>query len=83
VTPLKRFAQEAEVSAAIVYLLSPAAAYLTGTCIRIDGGASLNPNAMDVGGGGGGGGGVGGTAFRGFHRASEPEVLQNHQSRGG
>jgi citronellol/citronellal dehydrogenase len=74
---LKRFAQEAEVSAAIVYLLSPAAAYLTGTCIRIDGGASLNPNAMDVGGGG-----VGGTAFRGFHRASEPEVLQNHQSGG-
>ena len=51
VTPLKRFAQEAEVSAAIVYLLSPAAAYLTGTCIRIDGGASLNPNAMDIGGG--------------------------------
>jgi citronellol/citronellal dehydrogenase len=74
---LKRFAQEAEVSAAIVYLLSPAAAYLTGTCIRIDGGASLNPNAMDVGGG------VGGTAFRGFHRASEPEVLRNRQSRGG
>jgi citronellol/citronellal dehydrogenase len=75
VTPLKRFAQEAEVSAAIVYLLSPAAAYLTGTCIRIDGGASLNPNAMDVGGGG-----VGATAFRGVHRASEPEVLRNHQS---
>lgn len=73
VTPLKRFAQEAEVSAAIVYLLCPAAAYLTGTCIRIDGGASLNPNAMDVGGA------LGSTAFRGFHRASEPEILQDRQ----
>ena len=29
-------------SAAIVYLLSPAAAYITGTCIRVDGGT---PNA--------------------------------------
>ncbi|MEV3901423.1 SDR family oxidoreductase [Mycobacterium sp. NPDC050551] len=70
VTPLKRFAQEAEVAAAIVYLLSPAAAYLTGSCIRIDGGASLNPNAMRVGGN------VAGDAFRGFHRAVEPEVLR-------
>jgi citronellol/citronellal dehydrogenase len=40
--PLQRFGTEAEVSAAIVYLLSPAASYITGSCIRIDGGA---PNA--------------------------------------
>ena len=37
--PAQRFGTEAEVSAAIVFLLSPAAAYITGSCIRIDGGA--------------------------------------------
>jgi hypothetical protein len=40
--PLQRFGTEAEVSAAIVYLLSPAASYITGSRIRVDGGA---PNA--------------------------------------
>ena len=40
--PLQRFGTEAEMSAAIVYLLSPAAAYITGTCLRVDGGT---PNA--------------------------------------
>lgn len=69
VTPLKRFGQEAEVSSAIVYLLCPAAAYLTGSCIRVDGGASLNPNAMDVGGS------TPSPAFRGFHRSREPTII--------
>ena len=40
--PMQRYGNVAEVSGAIVYLLSPAAAYITGSCIRIDGGA---PNA--------------------------------------
>jgi citronellol/citronellal dehydrogenase len=40
--PMQRFGNVAEVSSAITYLLSPAAAYITGSCIRIDGGA---PNA--------------------------------------
>ena len=40
--PAQRYGNVAEVSAAITYLLSPAAAYITGSCIRIDGGA---PNA--------------------------------------
>ncbi len=40
--PLQRFGNEAEVSAAIVFLLSEAAAFITGTCIRVDGGV---PNA--------------------------------------
>src|SRR5437879_13773186 len=35
--PLQRFSTEAEISAAIVYLLSPAAAYVTGSCLRVDG----------------------------------------------
>jgi citronellol/citronellal dehydrogenase len=40
--PLQRFGTEAEVSAAVVFLLSPAASFITGTCLRVDGGA---PNA--------------------------------------
>lgn len=44
--PLQRFGNEAEVSSAIVYLLSPAASYITGTYIRVDGGS---PNARQTG----------------------------------
>ncbi len=40
--PAQRYGNVAEISGAITYLLSPAAAYITGSCIRIDGGA---PNA--------------------------------------
>lgn len=40
--PMQRFGNASEISSAIVYLLSPGASYITGTCIRIDGGA---PNA--------------------------------------
>lgn len=40
--PLKRLGTESETSAAIVFLLSEAAAFITGSCIRVDGGA---PNA--------------------------------------
>lgn len=40
--PAQRYGNVAEISAAITYLLSPAAAYITGSCIRVDGGA---PNA--------------------------------------
>jgi citronellol/citronellal dehydrogenase len=68
--PMQRFGTEAEVSAAIVYLLSPAAAYITGSCVRVDGGT---PNAR-------------GTwkqaphhnskPFEGFHRARLPELLK-------
>ena len=36
--PLKRMANEAEVSAAIVFLLSEAAGFITGTVLRVDGG---------------------------------------------
>jgi citronellol/citronellal dehydrogenase len=40
--PAQRYGNVSEISAAIVYLLSPAAAFITGSCIRVDGGA---PNA--------------------------------------
>jgi citronellol/citronellal dehydrogenase len=40
--PLQRHGTESEVSAAIVFLLCEAAAFITGSCIRVDGGV---PNA--------------------------------------
>jgi len=43
--PIGRFGNESEVSASIVFLLSPAAAFITGTCLRVDGGA---PNARQT-----------------------------------
>lgn len=39
--PANRFGTESEVSAAVVYLLSPAAAYVTGETLRVDGASSL------------------------------------------
>jgi citronellol/citronellal dehydrogenase len=40
--PLKRLGVPSEISAAVVFLLSDAAAFVTGTCLRVDGG---HPNA--------------------------------------
>lgn len=69
--PLPRYGTESEISAAIVYLLSPAAAYVTGSCVRVDGGApnlrqtwtqSYQPTNIPE--------------FNGFHRAIKPKVLQ-------
>jgi citronellol/citronellal dehydrogenase len=61
---------EAEVSAAIVFLLSPAAAFITGVTLAIDGGAPLgNPMFPSVDH-------AGTEAFNGFHRAATPEVLK-------
>lgn len=69
--PLRRLGTESEVSAAIVFLLSPAAAFVSGACLRVDGAA---PNAKriwpEVGSG------ASSTAFDGFHLASTPRVLQ-------
>ncbi|MGW0035945.1 SDR family oxidoreductase [Gordonia sp. NPDC003376] len=68
--PLQRFGTEAEVSAAIVFLLSPAASFITGSCIRIDGGApnarrgwwELKPAQHN-------------SPYDGFHRAVTPAIL--------
>ena len=71
--PLQRFGTESEVSSAIVYLLSPAAAYVTGTCLRVDGGtpnnrtsywtlAKAQPQRNQP--------------FEGFHRSVLPELLR-------
>ncbi|MBA5605367.1 SDR family oxidoreductase [Duganella sp. FT3S] len=69
--PLKRFGTEAEISAAIVFLLSEAAAFITGTTLRVDGGrpnvrpgmpmpSLRHPSAP----------------FDGFHLAQTPKVLR-------
>ena len=68
--PLNRFGTESEVSAAIVFLLSPAAAFISGSCLRVDGAA---PNAKRVWPMVGNGPN---DAFEGFHRAETPEILR-------
>jgi citronellol/citronellal dehydrogenase len=70
--PLRRLGTESEVSAAIVFLLSPAAAFISGACLRIDGAA---PNAKRIWPEVGTGGST--EAFDGFHLASTPQVLRD------
>jgi citronellol/citronellal dehydrogenase len=74
--PLGRFATEAEIAAGIVFLLSPAASFISGTTLRIDGArpqvrmgwnaqmASPAAQARDAI-----------RPFEGFHRASKPKVF--------
>jgi citronellol/citronellal dehydrogenase len=68
--PLGRLATEAEISAAIVFLLSPAAAFISGTTLRVDGAApNFKPHwprserSAPA------------PRFQGFHRAVKPKVL--------
>ena len=70
--PLRRLGTESEVSAAIVFLLSAAAAFISGACLRIDGAA---PNAKRIWPEVGTGGST--EAFDGFHLATTPKVLQD------
>jgi citronellol/citronellal dehydrogenase len=68
-TPARRLGTEAEVSAAIVFLLSEAAAFISGACLRVDGAA---PNARrhwplaDA---------QPAPTFDGFHRSRPPRAL--------
>jgi citronellol/citronellal dehydrogenase len=67
--PLQRFGNEAETAAAIVFLLSPAASYITGTCIRVDGGTPNVRQTWTLQRG------RSTKPFDGFHRAVLPAML--------
>ena len=76
--PAGRFGNEAETSAAIVYLLSPAASFVSGSVLRVDGarpqvrmgwgqiGADKAVQSRDAV-----------KPFDGFHRATTPKVFQS------
>lgn len=68
--PLRRLGVEAEVSGAIVFLLSPAASFITGVTLQIDGAASLGSEIFPLGSE------SASVPFDGFHRAVTPEVLK-------
>jgi citronellol/citronellal dehydrogenase len=72
--PLQRMASESEVSAGIVFLLSEAANFITGSVLRIDGGRpqvrSGYPMSTQRGV----------ETFNGFHLASQPKVLQDGEN---
>ena len=68
--PLKRLGTEAEVSAAIVYLLSPAAAFTTGITLAIDGAAPLYPHTFPIPNH------DASEPYDGFHRSDFPAFLR-------
>jgi citronellol/citronellal dehydrogenase len=72
--PLQRFGTEAEAAAAVVFLLSPAASFITGTCIRVDGGApNAKPGWWDLQAV------EHNVPFDGFHRSALPAILDANQ----
>ncbi|MGZ0706125.1 SDR family oxidoreductase [Pseudomonas piscis] len=71
--PLKRIGSESEVSAAIVFLLSPGAAFISGSTLRIDGAASLGSRAWPLGKA------RNSHSYNGFHRAYLPDVLKGEE----
>jgi len=71
--PLKRIGSESEVSAAIVFLLSPGAAFISGNTIKIDGAASLGSRAWPLPKA------KNSQPYNGFHRAFLPDVLKDSE----
>jgi citronellol/citronellal dehydrogenase len=69
--PLKRLATEAEISAAICFLLCEAAAFITGITLSVDGGAPLASHIWPMPDH------ARAPAFDGFHRAVRPKVLDD------
>ncbi|MGB4343077.1 MAG: SDR family oxidoreductase [Moraxellaceae bacterium] len=71
--PLKRMGTESEVSSVTCFLLSPAAAFVSGQTIRIDGAASLGTRLFDLQPA------KNNEPFNGFHRAFIPDVLTENE----
>ncbi len=73
--PLKRLGTELEVSAAICFLLSEGAAFITGVTLPIDGAAPLASAVMDMGKY------KPAPEFQGFHRAETPAILKEGEEK--
>lgn len=71
--PLQRMGTESEVSSAIVYLLSEAAAFVSGVTLRIDGAASLGTRVFPLSDA------KNSESYNGFHRAFIPEVIKKNK----
>ncbi|WP_374763020.1 SDR family oxidoreductase [Yunchengibacter salinarum] len=74
--PLKRLATEAEISAPVVFLLSDAAAFITGAGLRVDGGASQGRPIFPLEDAGHV------TRYQGFHRYVPPKAVQEIDQKG-
>jgi citronellol/citronellal dehydrogenase len=71
--PLQRIGTESEVAAAIVFLLSPGANFISGNTIRIDGAASQGTRAWSLAKA------KHSESYNGFHRAYMPDVLKDQE----
>ena len=68
--PLQRVGTESEVSAAICFLLSPGAAYISGSCLRVDGAVPNTKSSRPLQNT------TPAPAFDGFHLAQTPKVFK-------
>ena len=68
--PMRRLGLEAEVSGTICFLLSPAARFVTGAVVNIDGGSTLGDASFPLPAR------AKAPAYEGFHRARVPDVLR-------
>ena len=73
--PAQRYGNVAEMSGAIVFLLSPVASFITGSCIRVDGGAPNARNCWNPPSPRTGTPGDKSHPFGGFHLDARPKLL--------
>src|SRR5436190_14138822 len=69
--PLQRMGTESEVSAAICFLLSPGAAFISGSCLRVDGAVPNTKSSRPLQNS------TPAPAFDGFHLAETPKVFSS------
>lgn len=75
--PTKRYGTEAEISGMVVFLLTPAASFISGETIRVDGAVPNMTNAYEVPNH------DRSKAYNGFHRAVEPEFIERKKKEHG